>query len=1358
MQRRKIEPSNSHVNEKNKVDDPPFQKLKAIGYGSISFPGTNQPPAKWVAVNTDADVKNLENVFFNVWMLTPPCSILSILGPLHAPHHEETLTLPDGEPFDLKRWLDVVAQPTLSRAIERAAKMSKAWVISRGLVDTVLSTVGRSLRGKVPCIGFAPWKLLAERKNLEAHSEGSVHYYVGKQGSDSIANHSVDHSTPVTIQDYDSGGSPEAILVSNTKNASSDTSSDVSQELESHHTHFVFVNSDGNSHREGDTRKMRAAVRQSLSVEDKSGDGVITPQLFLVVNGDMATLEMVHDALVTANSIGDEAPVVFFPQSGGFARDMHIYWKDGKLPSLASFAKDNANNRNDAYYKDYVAKAAELFPKIKALGVKQDQTGEAGERPSVDFILFNDHVSNYEDDAYDGSLEFDLMDAILSGCRSTKEKILLAITWGNQDILQRLLEGETSWKSAVQGSADAKPHESRKVGRLQKGLALEVALQRHDHSLTEMLISFAAEASNVRPWKLFSKEKKTWDSYGVLGELFGVEEIVAPGDQSAETRASRRFKPQTSKKDLMVSDDEMIWMKLLEKLVDDYAFNFHARMSPRMSSSRMSLSFAKRGADSNGDAKADKGDAKSDHCLSEGVMYTLSEAVKPTWTDLFMLSALTGSMDLSRVLWRKSLMPLRAAVMASELCNSLTLKPICSRHLEELKEHAALFESFATDILDGMVEKDAMQVLVLVASESFGPQRLKLWPGSPFDNAIKADGKLSFPCKQVVAHKHAEALVESYFCGDFPKSKARIYKESSFLSIFLQIIFLVIPGTFCEVSQPSDFWYVEQAVKDQNYSEDPRRKQGRRGSINPFTSAVKHDKSFGSNEDGEFEPWAIEQRTIEQQVERLKRIGETVWKSGPKENSVADVLADLFSGRFLWFLAIPKVKFVLFLIFQVIFMALPVLVVWNYDTAQDPDLTEKISGDGKVLYTLPVFDLANGPTDRRHAAIYEVLFWCWAILRFSQEFEELCAFMPQDTTKSFTKRAVLALRYYSGSFWNQVDILTACIVLAIMVLRLRCRGELGICAEALCNKENEGEVSCTDQQIIARGLYAVAIVLIWLRLLQTMRIHKGVGILSIIFGCMLEDVAPFVALFAVICPAFGLALGALSPGTYYPYTGTGEPEWFNQVRYFRTPFWSPWWGLLGDFRVDYISIHGVPVIEWLVPLLTYIYLFLTLVVLINLLIAVMSQTYVTILEVNTQEWVYEKALLVIEYKDQKMFPPPFNIILYLWKLLVLLWRMCKGKAQPESEHSDGTTSFGFSRQVPRLDELRLQGMEHAAMEAAFAKQAEERSHEQTPAEVARTLKRELEAMKVQLEENDKELKSLNKLLRAQFESTTGQQK
>ena len=84
-----------------------------------------------------------------------------------------------------------------------------------------------------------------------------------------------------------------------------------------------------------------------------------------------------------------------------------------------------------------------------------------------------------------------------------------------------------------------------------------------------------------------------------------------------------------------------------------------------------------------------------------------------------------------------------------------------------------------------------------------------------------------------------------------------------------------------------------------------------------------------------------------------------------------------------------------------------------------------------------------------------------------------------------------------------------------------------------------------------------------------------------------------------------------------------------------SPFWTPVWGLLGDADRERMleATSGVEPSRTVLQVLLWLYMFLTTVVLVNLLIAQMSQTYERGMEQGKEDWCFRRAALIIEFKD-----------------------------------------------------------------------------------------------------------------------------
>ena len=154
-------------------------------------------------------------------------------------------------------------------------------------------------------------------------------------------------------------------------------------------------------------------------------------------------------------------------------------------------------------------------------------------------------------------------------------------------------------------------------------------------------------------------------------------------------------------------------------------------------------------------------------------------------------------------------------------------------HRAELADAREAYEQLALDLLDAVKEeKEALPLLALVRCEEepvAGGGRLPLWDESPIDSACEEDGRSSFPCARLVAHPHAQFLIEEFFAGHFPGSRAHINPGVGPLRILLQSLLFFIPGTIVEVKKVTELM-PNQPTVDVDDAVAALRKSGRRPS------------------------------------------------------------------------------------------------------------------------------------------------------------------------------------------------------------------------------------------------------------------------------------------------------------------------------------------------------------------------------------------------------------------------------------------------------------------------------------------------------------------------------------------------
>ena len=310
-----------------------------------------------------------------------------------------------------------------------------------GLENGVASLVGRSLQDTdSPTIGFCAHASVQGNEDLVGGQSGVVHY----SGAEALS------SSPKSRRPLPSSAARDEAAAA---------------PLCRLHSHFLLVDS-GSADGQSGERLLRRQVERYLCEHDISGDGVKTPMVLLVINGDVESLQSVIEALETPtsseSSSGSARPVLVMADSGGAAEDIFNYSERQQLP--------DPERRS----KEYCTQAALLLPRIVELGKV------AGPNETLPLSFFS--LREGEDVGHD-DLALLLQRALQNDC-SDRERVLLAVAWGEPLILRDLLE--------------------KQDGERLLSLALETALLRRDVPVTRMLMDFEASPTFTRIQRLFA--------------------------------------------------------------------------------------------------------------------------------------------------------------------------------------------------------------------------------------------------------------------------------------------------------------------------------------------------------------------------------------------------------------------------------------------------------------------------------------------------------------------------------------------------------------------------------------------------------------------------------------------------------------------------------------------------------------------------------------------------------------------------------------------------------------------------------------------------------------------------------------
>ena len=273
---------------------------------------------------------------------------------------------------------------------------------------------------------------------------------------------------------------------------------------------------------------------------------------------------------------------------------------------------------------------------------------------------------------------------------------------------------------------------------------------------------------------------------------------------------------------------------------------------------------------------------------------------------------LAGQHKLAEVLWSKTKTPLRAALMASQLCQRLASNPALRADSDELGEQSIAYEDLAIQLLDAVRDSDDAAPLVTLLPWEWGKDgeeniRELLWDHSALDSASEEDGLLSLPCMRFVAHRHCQYTLDKYFSGDFPGSKVRIPPASGPLAIAVQALLPFAPGTVVEVMP------VDLRIKP-----------------NVALRGRVVEKEHRETVDDEMDPDLIDA------VDAIKRAAsaQQAEKDEIDENTWRDLFDDLTSMRWLQYYDVPKVKFVVNFFVYLGYMLYAAFTLVHYDVAK----------------------------------------------------------------------------------------------------------------------------------------------------------------------------------------------------------------------------------------------------------------------------------------------------------------------------------------------------------------------------------------------------------------------------------------
>ncbi|XP_059378007.1 short transient receptor potential channel 7-like [Carassius carassius] len=226
----------------------------------------------------------------------------------------------------------------------------------------------------------------------------------------------------------------------------------------------------------------------------------------------------------------------------------------------------------------------------------------------------------------------------------------------------------------------------------------------------------------------------------------------------------------------------------------------------------------------------------------------------------------------------------------------------------------------------------------------------------------------------------------------------------------------------------------------------------------------------------------------------------------------------------------------------------------------------------------------------------------------------------------------------------------------------------------------------SDPQLISEGLYSIAVVLSFSRIAYILPANESFGPLQISLGRTVKDIFKFMVIFIMVFVAFMIGMFNL----YSYYLGAKYNPAFTTVEEsFKTLFWS----IFGLSEVISVVLkYDHKFIENIGYVLYGVYNVTMVVVLLNMLIAMINNSYQEIEEDSDVEWKFARAKLWLSYFDEgRTLPAPFNLVptpksfyYLIIQVKSCLIRLCKGKGH----RHDSELEMGMLNSRPETDRHR----------------------------------------------------------------------
>uniref|UniRef100_A0A3P9A003 Transient receptor potential cation channel subfamily C member 2a n=1 Tax=Esox lucius TaxID=8010 RepID=A0A3P9A003_ESOLU len=221
------------------------------------------------------------------------------------------------------------------------------------------------------------------------------------------------------------------------------------------------------------------------------------------------------------------------------------------------------------------------------------------------------------------------------------------------------------------------------------------------------------------------------------------------------------------------------------------------------------------------------------------------------------------------------------------------------------------------------------------------------------------------------------------------------------------------------------------------------------------------------------------------------------------------------------------------------------------------------------------------------------------------------------------------LRGYFRDWWNVLDMMALSLYLASFALRILilavshfvCQDQNRVKECAYFTQTVRDEWWQEDPQLISEILFAVTSMLSFTRLAYILPTHESLGTLQISIGKMIDDMARFMFVLMIIGTAFLCGLNNI----YVPYVTSPYLGRFNDT--FNFLFWT----MFGMANKGYVDMPEFVLAEFVGRVLYGVYTLIIVIVLLNMLIAMITNSFQKIEDDADVEWKFARSKLYLSY-------------------------------------------------------------------------------------------------------------------------------